>query len=66
MANHKSNPLRKVSTRKIMRNQSKSQFGSNHIRTAWNDSQIKKYGLAEYIRMRTAKTSRNQRGALNV
>jgi hypothetical protein len=66
MANHYTNPLRKVSNRKIMRNQLKAQAGSNHIKDAWKNSQIKKYGFVEYIKMRFAKTSRNQRQALKV
>ena len=66
MANHKTNPSRAVANRKIMRNQLRAQAGSNHIQDAWKNSQIKKYGFVEYIRMRFAKTSRNQRQALKV
>lgn len=58
--------VRQVITRKIARNKFKNRVGSNNIQEAWKTSQIKKYGFVEYIKMRFAKVSRNQREALRI
>jgi hypothetical protein len=58
--------LHTISTRKIRRNILKKQVGSNKIKEAWKQFQIKKYGFKAYIMMRFFKTSKAQRKALTV
>jgi hypothetical protein len=43
MANHYTNPLRKVTNRKIARNMLKTRIGSNRINESWRNIQIARY-----------------------